>query len=510
MILQPPGCRRFRLRLVCPLAICLSTGTALATPAPAPGPEFEASFLYLSPGQPRANVTHALHALSDQKELPPGRYPVQLLVNLDPAGVRELQFELSPDGGQLVPCLAPSLMAELGLRLDAIADPTALEHACLDLPRLVPGALVDFDASHLRLAISIPQIALRRDMAGQVDPARWENGMLTKITDMKGVTLLDVSRTGNRVGLTLPSDAGSATYTLVLGNNNRVDRIELPTENLASWRFTYARVRNVDCISTVRTPAGGFEEIAYGDGGHLFPIGSGITPLPRVTRHLQHPGHGQPAIDTRYTYSSNGHNFLGGNVRLDWRDDGLDNLFRQAMDYNYATTETLWVDDKPVRSTVREFNKFHLNTREAVYRGSRLNGDRTEVIGNNIEEKTISYDLRAGRFEEQVNACQLPVKVQTRWRVLDSSRQREEEVTTTYDDYGNVLTQKAANGIVETSRWYRNGDDGYPGNAEKFVCDLHTKTVTPAAGHPGGAPTLVTTCRYKAIKVLASSSEATR
>lgn len=334
--------------------------------------------------------------------------------------------------------------------------------------------------------------------------------MLTKITDMRGVTLLDVSRTGNRVGLTLPSDAGSATYSMVLGNNNRVDRIELPTENLASWRFTYQRVRNVDCISTVRTPAGGFEEIAYGDGGHLFPIGSGIGPLPRVTRHVKHPGHGQPAIDTRYTYSSDGHNFLGGNVRLDWIDDGLDNLFRQTMDYDYATTETLWVDDKPVRSTVREFNKFHLNTREAVYRGSRLNGARTEVIGNNIEEKTISYDLKAGRFEEQVNACQLPVKVQKRWRVLDSSRQREEEVTTTYDDYGNVLKQTAANGVVETSSWYRNGDDGYPGNAEKFVCDLHTKTVTPAAGHPGDAPTVVTTYRYKAIKVLASSSEATR
>lgn len=50
----------------------------------------------------------------------------------------------------------------------------------------------------------------------------------------------------------------------------------------------------------------------------------------------------------------------------------------------------------------------------------------------------------------------------------------------------------------------------YPGNAEKFVCDLHTKTVTPAAGHPGDAPTVVTTYRYKTIKVLASSSEATR
>ncbi|MFK0094917.1 RHS repeat-associated core domain-containing protein [Pseudomonas sp. NPDC090592] len=333
--------------------------------------------------------------------------------------------------------------------------------------------------------------------------------MLTKITDMRGVTLLEVARQGN-VQLTMPTDTGNATYTLVLGRDNQVDRIELPTENLASWRFTYKRERDYDCIHTVHTPAGGFEEITYGDGGHEFPIGSGLQPLPRVTRHVQHPGHCQPAIDTRYTYSSDGHNFLGGNIELDWMDDGLDNLFRQNGEYDYATTETLWADGKPVRSTLREFNKFHLNTREAVYRGSRLNAAGTEVIGNNIEEKITTYNLRPGRFEEQVNACQFPIKVQTRWWVLDSSRQRVEEVTSEFDDYGNVLVQKAATGIVETFTWYKNGDAGYPGNAEGFVCDMHTKTVTPATGHPGDAPVQVTTCQYKAFKVLASSSDATR
>ncbi|WP_238067429.1 MULTISPECIES: fimbria/pilus outer membrane usher protein [Pseudomonas] len=177
MILQPSGCRRFRLRHVCPMVICLSTGTVLATPFPAAQPEFDASFLYLSPGQPRANAAHALHGLAEQKALPPGRYPVQVLVNLAPAGVRELTFEAAPGDEQLRPCLGPGLMGELGLRLDAIADPAALENTCLDLPTLVPGALVDFDASRLQLAISIPQIALRRDMAGQVDPARWEHGI---------------------------------------------------------------------------------------------------------------------------------------------------------------------------------------------------------------------------------------------------------------------------------------------------------------------------------------------
>lgn len=177
MILQPPGCRRIRLRHVCPMVLCLSTGTVLATPTEMADAEFQASFLYLSPGQPRANAAHALHALSEQQELPPGRYPVQVLVNLSPAGVHELAFEPAPGDSQLQACLPPGLLAELGLRLDAIADPTAVAGACLDLPSLVPGALVAFDASQLQLAISIPQIALRRDLAGQVDPQRWENGI---------------------------------------------------------------------------------------------------------------------------------------------------------------------------------------------------------------------------------------------------------------------------------------------------------------------------------------------
>ncbi|MFG0409682.1 RHS repeat domain-containing protein [Pseudomonas sp. FYR_11] len=334
--------------------------------------------------------------------------------------------------------------------------------------------------------------------------------MLSKITDMRDEVVFEVTPRGqgNRVTLAQPSDTGSASYTLVLNGDSRVERIELPTENLASWRFSYGEQRGLYCLREVRTPTGGFEEITYGDGGHQFPIGSGLTPLPRVTRHVQHPGHGQPPIDTRYTYGADGHNFLGGNIRLDWTDDGLDNLFRQVIEYDYATTETLWVDEKPVRSIVREFNKFHLNTREAVFRGSRLNAENTEVIGNNIEEKTISYDLRNGRFKEQVNACQLPIKIQTRWWVLDSSRHRVEEVVNQYDDYGNVLKQQHANGIVETHTWYRNGDQDYPGNAEGFVCDMHTRTVTPAAGRPGNAPTLVTTNRYRAYDALASSSEA--
>ncbi|MBA1205422.1 hypothetical protein G7009_27330, partial [Pseudomonas capeferrum] len=150
----------------------------------------------------------------------------------------------------------------------------------------------------------------------KLEYATFDNGFprLAKVTDMRGDTLLEIARESTLVTLTFPTDAGSAVYTLVLVDADRkVGRIELPTENKASWRFEYSRERNMDCISKVRTPSGGFEEVFYQDGGHLFPIGSGVDPMPRVTQHLNHPGHGQPSIDTRYTYSADGHNFLGGN-----------------------------------------------------------------------------------------------------------------------------------------------------------------------------------------------------
>lgn len=335
--------------------------------------------------------------------------------------------------------------------------------------------------------------------------------VLSKITDMRGDTLLEVVREGNRVRLTVPTDTDSAVYTLVLGTDNRVDRIELPTENLASWRFTYSRERNVDCISAVRTPTGGFEEIAYRDGGHLFPIGSGLDPMPRVTRHVQHPGHGQPAIDTRYTYSADGRNFLGGNIRLDWINDGLDNLFRQAIDYDYGTTETLWVENKPVRSIVRAFNKFHLLTSETTYVGEALNGGETEVIGNQIKEVKTQYNLRPGLFREQPNYCQLVHGIETLWWLKSNPASNFKLAeTSTYDDHGNLLTHKAVTGIEEAYEWYGAQAPGFPGHEEGFVTYLKEKTQKPAPGNPGTAPERTTHYTYQQLPTLISAQSQTQ
>lgn len=364
-------------------------------------------------------------------------------------------------------------------------------------------------SSGKRLALPV-QVFNEQGQWIKFEYTNFDNGFayLSKVTDMRGETLLQIARESALVTLTFQTDTGSASYAMRLVDADRkVGSIELPTDNKAGWRFKYSRQRNLDCISQVRTPTGGFEEMFYEDGGHLFPIGSGLEPLPRVTRHLIHPGHGQPSIDTRYTYSKDQHNFLGGNAVLPWQNDGLDNLFRQVIDYDYGTTETLWVDGKPVRSIERTFNKFHLVTREATYHGSLLSDDGKTVVGDHLHEVSTGYNLIPDRtFAEQPKYCQLPHGVETQWSLKSNPTHLRKEVTSSaYDDYGNLTRQTAANGIEQTYTWYSQIEAGFPGDAEGFVRHLKEKTETPASGHMGNVAARTNRYTYQRLPVLNAS-----
>ncbi|WP_458129715.1 fimbria/pilus outer membrane usher protein [Pseudomonas sp. Z2-11] len=176
-----PGCRRarYRLRLVHLFvigsggAILFEARPALATPAI----EFQSSFMRQSPEHASDAGALALSALANSHDLGPGRYWVDIQVNLGYFGQREIEFLFSPEGDRLLPCLSPELLGQLGVRLDSLADPALLQAPCVDLSALIPGAEIDFDGSKLLLAISIPQIAMRRDVLGQVDPKRWDHGI---------------------------------------------------------------------------------------------------------------------------------------------------------------------------------------------------------------------------------------------------------------------------------------------------------------------------------------------
>jgi len=337
--------------------------------------------------------------------------------------------------------------------------------------------------------------------------------ILTSVKDDSGQTLLSIKRESASVELLQlpfggPDGRPLARYVMTLDTTDRrvasisLPQTGLPDDPLASWRFKYSLVNDQLCMSQVETPSGGREVMSYEDGGHQFPPASGRKPLPRVTRHVTHPGFNQPSIEVRYTYKRQSSdvekNFLGFGLPIAWTEDGLDNLYKHTGSYEYATVETLWVDDKAQRKIERSFNQFHLLTREAT------------TQGNNVQTVETEYFLTPGAsYDQQPNYCQMPKSVKTTWSQLDNpNRRRAETVSSTYDNFGNMRTQTQANGVVETSLWYpAAGEEGFcPPDPEGFVRQLKEKTVTPAPSANGHAPTLRTRYRYKKLKALVGSS----
>ena len=109
----------------------------------------------------------------------PGHYRADLFVNLhllDTVDVR-----LADTGhGRVLPCIDATLLEQAGVdqtRLSADATLRLQTSPCPQLDELVPQAQVVFDNSEQSLTLSVPQIALRQQVRGYVDPALWDDGI---------------------------------------------------------------------------------------------------------------------------------------------------------------------------------------------------------------------------------------------------------------------------------------------------------------------------------------------
>lgn len=216
MTLSHQGRAHSRLRCFCLLLIGVPSGAALANllePIPV---EFQSGFFH-QPGLNGDAAAAALQALANEHELGPGRYLVELQVNHTRVGQLELDFAMDPQHNRLRPCLSPALLEKQGLRLDALSDPALLEQPCLDLATAVPGARVDFDSAALRVTVSIPQIALRRELIGYIAPERWDSGITAAFVNYQVSTQQLDNRTQGR----------SSNYDLYLNSGL----------NLGDWRL---------------------------------------------------------------------------------------------------------------------------------------------------------------------------------------------------------------------------------------------------------------------------------
>jgi len=313
--------------------------------------------------------------------------------------------------------------------------------------------------------------------------------LLSSIDDGDGTRLLNLVRDTDEVQMVLhPGSPYEALFTMRL-SGGWVKAIELPTGNRASWRFDYQLQDDGTLrIIEVQNPVGRVETLTYSEIPHYFPGDEGRT-LARVATHRSDPGNNEAVTLTHYSYSKDHHNFLGYGSNVVWRDDGMDNLYRAREDYTYSTVESLGgtSSDNAIRHTSRTFNRFHLLMVEET------------VQNDNVMRNETAYHLLPGReFDQQPAYCQLPKTTSQTWySKRNPAHKRTDTVATTYDDFGNLLTQINANGVTETSSWYKaEGEDGCPPDPQKFVRNLKDKTITPAPSDYGQAPILATRYTY--------------
>jgi len=118
----------------------------------------------------------------------PGLYPLELFVNGKKRGRLEVLFQEVPGSDIAVPCFTMAGLDRIGVDTSRVIDrlreagKNQLDAAessslCIPLSEAVPGSAASFNTADLQLDLSMPQLELRKETAGYVDPSRWDSGI---------------------------------------------------------------------------------------------------------------------------------------------------------------------------------------------------------------------------------------------------------------------------------------------------------------------------------------------
>jgi outer membrane usher protein FimD/PapC len=171
--------RRPELMAPTPITPPKTAATATAKPGQEEDIEFESDFL-------RGKAFRNLDASAMKKlgQVRPGKIDADIYRNDMPVAKANVLFTAPPNGDEARACIATPLFTQLGVKPEHISpqgqqllqntarpDP----QACLYMEQWVSGTSAKYDASELRLDISIPQAFLLRQSRSAVPP-----GMLTR------------------------------------------------------------------------------------------------------------------------------------------------------------------------------------------------------------------------------------------------------------------------------------------------------------------------------------------
>ncbi|MGP4129094.1 fimbrial biogenesis outer membrane usher protein [Pantoea tagorei] len=108
----------------------------------------------------------------------PGTYRVQIWLNHEYVRTDNISF-VAINGLGLAPELNRTILAQLGVRVSAFSKLAELPDSTIitNPGDFIPDAKASLDFDRQRLDISIPQSALENHARGQVDPARWDQGI---------------------------------------------------------------------------------------------------------------------------------------------------------------------------------------------------------------------------------------------------------------------------------------------------------------------------------------------
>jgi len=115
--------------------------------------------------------------------VPAGNYRVDLNMNGQWKGRTEVRFETRNPGDLVaLPCFDAALLETLGFDLKHLSVRVserllAGEQMCQPLGEVLEGAGARYEHSEFSLNVSAPQVLLKRDARGYVDPALWDNGI---------------------------------------------------------------------------------------------------------------------------------------------------------------------------------------------------------------------------------------------------------------------------------------------------------------------------------------------
>ncbi|WP_144171744.1 RHS repeat domain-containing protein [Pseudomonas sp. Kh13] len=302
--------------------------------------------------------------------------------------------------------------------------------------------------------------------------------------------LLLIEYPGDMIITLYPDQPGvRASYTLKF-NGRQLKRVHLPTNEEAYWEFDYQQVHGQTCVSRVRRPTGALEHIEYGvdgDPGHKLP---GVAQyVPRVKRHRIISGFGQAEQVIEYDYSST--NFVGNGSSVVWNNNGRDNLYDVTdANYSYWSKTTERCLGQADRTVLRTFDRFHRMVEEKQVQGDCVITTVTDYPGNSAEP-----------FAKQPAHFQLQRLSTQKWQKANSGLIGQAEHATTYDLFGNLVSEVAATGVETLYEYFpAGGEPGKcPADPQGFVRWRKSQTIKPSPAGEGAAATERTEFVYKAL-----------